>query len=188
MIVSTALAFGTVAWRVVMTRRPFGSVRSTRGAGVNGRSGATGGGVDCAAASDGARARRQSATNVSLCTPPSPRLRRAGLRRLGSRAAVDRRAIGRHQPLRCGRLDVLRRDLLELAEDRIDARDRRQGANAASRLARPKSGMKRPSRSSRNDERIVVLAWARSAAVMPFLRTSSSTLSMAASSWSGSCR
>ena len=37
--------FGTAVCRVTMTRRPFGSVRSTRGARRNGRSGPTAGRV-----------------------------------------------------------------------------------------------------------------------------------------------
>ena len=35
--------FGIAVWRVTMTRRPFGSVLSTRGASWNGRSGPTAG-------------------------------------------------------------------------------------------------------------------------------------------------
>ena len=160
MIVSTALAFGTVAWRVVMTRSPFGSVRSTRGAGVNGRSGATGGSVDCAVSKRWRKERGDNEQRTYHCAPPTFAKASAGRPADGlaaGRLSID--AIGRHQPLRCGRLDVLRRDLLELAEDRIDAPGIVvKSANAASRLARPKSGMKLPSRSSRNDERIVVLA------------------------------
>src|SRR5258708_72247 len=42
-IVGVIETFGTAAWRATMTCRPFGSVRSTRGASWNGRSGPTAG-------------------------------------------------------------------------------------------------------------------------------------------------
>ena len=57
-------------------------------------------------------------------------------------------------------------------------------AKAPSRLARPKRGIMPPSSSSRNDERMVIFACWSSAGVMPFSRTSASTLSIAASTWS----